>query len=128
MAQNEGYDDISLNQRRLRDISLDAQSGIQTMVDNMNKSSNILIPALTSSENVNIVAEENIPKTEFIMQPSVEVININKLKPGDEISTYDKIKRSAENQRNSMTHKDFEVIEIILLSAIVVLLAIAIFK
>ena len=113
-----GVNSLSQNQAILKEYSLDSISGIQTMVDNMNKSSNVLIPGITTQ-----------PVSDTIIVPD------NNTLPGIEITplaqnnnNVTSAVNSVENKVNSLNSKQLDLIEVGLLGLIVILLAIAIFK
>ncbi len=113
------YNSVDQNQARLKEVSLDGVSGIQTMLDNMNKSSDVILPAITTTQvdgaNVITPVYDTLPNTSIT--PITQSSNI--LNNG--------FKR-IENKANGLTFKQIDLIEVTLLSAIVILLAIAIFK
>jgi len=77
------YNSISKNQQRLMDISLDDVSGIDTMVNNMSKSSNLTIVSPSFQQEPAIISPPKQTSTNFLDNfpktlPSVDIIPLAK--------------------------------------------------
>ncbi len=113
------YNSTAKNQIRLKEVSLDEFSGIQTMVSNMSKPSNIVIESAV----IEPITEFNEPvKTIEILNelPSVNVTLI----PRQEVKQSNSIAKTI----NNLNDKQKSSIIFGLLGFSIILIAIAIFK
>lgn len=128
------YNSNKRNQERLKEVSLDDVSGIDTMINNINMSSNVVIPVFVLDENPKqIDSSSNLSDLEEISGP-FNVEQINEPIPNVQVTVIpkEKLKVSEVNelkkQVNKLTDKQKNSIIFGLLGLSLILIAIAIFK
>ncbi len=80
MSNNNKYNSLILNSQRLNELSMDGdRTGIETMAENMNKSSNIVVSSIVKDGNTVTLIKpeyEPLPSTQITLIPNrVEVAN-----------------------------------------------------
>lgn len=116
------YNLNSRNQGRLHDISIDSVSGIQTFIDNANKSSNLTITTAKFDES-------NVDKPNFVVvetQPSVDVQSILSSEKQSKIP--DNYINSILSDYVTLNRKQIRTIVFLFIFLVLIILFILIFK